>query len=78
MLLIVYIKLKKKKMTSNNDNANCENKLCSFPLPLHDSLNNNDQINMNNVIHWINSFEFTRPKKTIARDFSDASKNNKI
>lgn len=64
-------------MTSMNDNANCENKLCNFPLLLHDSFNNN-QINTNNVIHWINSFEFTRPKKTIARDFSDASKNDKI
>lgn len=65
-------------MTSKNDNANCENKFCSFPLLLHDSLNNNNQISTDNVIHWINSFEFTRPKKTIARDFSDASKNDKI
>lgn len=61
-------------MTTRNDNSSCENKSCSFPLSSHgDSLNNNP-MHLSNIIHWINSFEFSRPKKTIVRDFSDASK----
>jgi len=62
-------------MTTRSDISNCENQPCSFPLSSHgDSLNNDNPMNLSNVIHWINSFEFTRPKKTIVRDFSDASK----
>ncbi|XP_001949398.1 uncharacterized protein LOC100165532 [Acyrthosiphon pisum] len=61
-------------MTTRSDNSNCENQSCSFPLSSHgDSLNNDNPMNLSNVIHWINSFEFTRPKKTIVRDFSDAT-----
>jgi hypothetical protein len=62
-------------MTSGNDYSKCENQLCSFPSSSQgDSLNNDNPINLSNIIHWINSFEFIRPKKTIVRDFSDASK----
>lgn len=43
--------------------SNCENQLFSFPLPLHDSLNDFSQMDFNSVIYWINSFEFTRQKK---------------
>lgn len=62
-------------MTTTSDSSNCENQPCSFPLSSQgDSLNNDNPINLSNIIHWINSFKFTRPKKTIVRDFSDASK----
>lgn len=62
-------------MTARSANSNCENQLCNFPLSLHVSLGDENETNLSSVFHWINSFEFTRPKKTIARDFSDASKN---
>jgi len=62
-------------MTTSNDNSNYDNQSFSFPLSLYDPLNEENQMNMSNVFHWINSIEFTRPKKTISRDFSDASKN---
>jgi len=62
-------------MTTTSDSSNCENQTCSFPLSSQgDSLNNDNPINLSNIIHWINSFKFTRQKKTIVRDFSDASK----
>lgn len=57
-------------MTTKSENSNCEIQSCNFPLSLDDN-----ETNLNNMYHWINSFEFTRQKKTIARDFSDASKN---
>ncbi|XP_026806195.1 sperm flagellar protein 1-like [Rhopalosiphum maidis] len=61
-------------MTSGNDYSKCENQSCSFPSSSQgDSLNNDNPINLSNIIHWINSFEFIRPKKTIVRDFSDAT-----
>lgn len=62
-------------MTTTSDSSNCENQTCSFPLSSQgDSLNNDNPINLSNIIYWINSFKFTRQKKTIVRDFSDASK----
>lgn len=62
-------------MTTTSDSSNCDYQPCSFPLSSQgDSLNNDNPINLSNIIHWINSFKFTRPKKTIVRDFSDASK----
>lgn len=65
-------------MTARNNNSNCENRPCSiFPVTLNDSFNDN-QMNFRSVMHWINSFEFTRPKRNIARDFSDASKKASI
>lgn len=71
-----YLLCRLKRMTTRNHNSNCENQSCSFPLSSHgDGLNYDNQMNLSNIIHWINSFEFTRPKKTIVRDFSDASKN---
>lgn len=58
-------------MTNRSDNSYCENQSCNIPLSKCISLNGN-QTN-SSVIQWINSFEFTRPKKNMARDFSDAS-----
>lgn len=60
-------------MSSKTDYSNSDNQLCSFSPSLHDSLNDDNKINLSSVMHWINSFEFTRPKKNIGRDFSDAS-----
>lgn len=62
----------RKKMTSKNDMSHSENESCSIPLAKSISLNDNQE--NSNVIQWINSFEFARPKRNIARDFSDASK----
>jgi len=62
-------------MTTRSDNSNCDNQPFIIPLSLHDPLNDDNQMNMNNVFHWINSIEFTRQKKSLSRDFSDASKN---
>lgn len=67
-------------MTTRSDNSTCDNQSFSFPLssvrdpPVFDD----NQMDMSNVFHWINSIEFIRPKKTISRDFSDASKNKNI
>jgi hypothetical protein len=59
-------------MTSRSNNSNCENQSCNIPLSKYIFLNDN-QTN-SGLIQWINSFEFIRLKKNIARDFSDASK----
>lgn len=59
---------------TTRENSNSETQLFNFPLSLNNSLNNNNEMDISSVIYWINSFEFNRPKKGIARDFSDASK----
>lgn len=62
-------------MTTRSDDSNFENRsYCNIPLSMDDSSCDNNPTNFNSVIHWINSFEFIRPKKNIVRDFSDASK----
>lgn len=61
----------------SKNSSNFENQVINFPLSLNDSLEDCSQMDFSSVIYWINSFEFTRQKKTIARDFSDASKKNK-
>ncbi|KAL5239211.1 hypothetical protein ACI65C_006621 [Semiaphis heraclei] len=59
-------------MTNKSDDSSGE---FNFPVPSHgDSLNNDYSMDFRNIIYWIESFKFTRPKKFIFRDFSDASK----
>lgn len=60
-------------MSTKSDYSNSENQLCCFSPSVHDSLHDDNKINLSSVMHWINSFGFTRPKKNMARDFSDAS-----
>lgn len=59
-------------MTNKSVDSSCD---YNFPVSLHgDSLNNDYSMDFRNIIYWIESFKFTRPKKFIFRDFSDASK----
>jgi len=59
-------------MINKSEDSSCQ---YSFPLSLYgDSLSNYYSMDSSNIIYWIESFKFTRPKKNIFRDFSDASK----
>ncbi|XP_050437445.1 sperm flagellar protein 1-like isoform X2 [Adelges cooleyi] len=65
-------------MTSNSTviesvTSDVESELCNLSLPLINNSPNSNKIDYSSVVQWINSFEFSRPKRNIARDFSDAT-----
>jgi len=50
-------------MTTRSDNSECDNPSYSFPLSVRNPAIDDNQMDMSNVFHWINSIEFIRPKK---------------